>query len=947
MRDLIDENEAAIFLGITKELLYSFVRTGIKGRKLKTGSSAHNNFFSKDDLTNWNTFLTEAWSLSSSSKPEIPKSIKDYLRVESGGKCVRCGNGHRLDNAHIDPWNTSLSHHPHNLIRLCTDCHVKFDDGIISIDEIKLLKKGAIAKIKAEILSHVGLKSNSIYGLPFHHPIFIGRELELKKLKTLYLNHRFILIEGIGGIGKTQLVLQFIKSENIDVAWFSLEKYDRLIDFQVALAAFFNVSSTEELVSFLDEDQITLVLDGFEKLLINEWDESAEFLASLCNNTKRAKFLVISQIDFPDISLAPVSLKITDGLEIGESLIVLRSRLPHVNPDKFLSKLCIFSDGHPLTLVIMSGLIQFMKTAELVNNAIEEMGVKVLENPKHKQQTKSTSLDICLSIGYQLFESRERWLLKYLSHFPAGCKTHFLSILTKQQREIFTSETELRKSLSTLEQFNFIQLSEDLLQFERAHLLNPVREFIKKEASNESRVIAHTIKLEAFHNLVIEAIILYQEHMLSDKIVYAMMRYEIELPNYLNAFRSAVHSAYCEQCNKYSERKEYLRIITGMTAGLYKYLFTRGHFSYGISFNKEGAKAHVELGEYDLAIDDLLQVAAYYWRRYDRKEAENILKTIISYEDKIGKKMPQVRMLAGEIMQSKDPKKAIEIFNEGVVLCEEGLNTYDSLAMRGNMAMLFGEIGRTYERYLHDEKAALPFLLKGYKISKEIKDIGNMYCASHHLGNAYAGLNDPVNAIKYYKEALKGFVELGQQQYISNSLGELGKMRMEYRQADFSFLNKHLLEVGLQDIENEIRLSHKVGDKNQKSLNGNLPDEIVFKLWNIIKIVSLSKFSNLLALWSEELIKLFEPGDKMNYRPSYPWFFLKIAKVSVVVEKKSSDNHEFMKLKLFCYLLGGEVEHDIYDPYEWLAFWLKEKNILNTTRDALFAEVENMDDDDE
>jgi len=185
--------------------------------------------------------------------------------------------------------------------------------------------------------------------------------------------------------------------------------------------------------------------------------------------------------------------------------------------------------------------------------------------------------------------------------------------------------------------------------------------------------------------------------------------------------------------------------------------------------------------------------------------------------------------------------------------------------------MLPGEIGRTYERPLHDGKAALSFLPESYKISNRIKDIGDMYCASRHLASAYAGLNDPVNTIKYYSEALIGFVELGQQQYISNSLSELGKMRMEYRQTNFKFLNNHLLEVVLNDIKSEIRLSHKPGENNRKSLNGNLPDEIAFKLWNIIKTVTLSKFSNMIRDWPEQLIQLFESAEQVLYGPSYPW----------------------------------------------------------------------------
>jgi len=127
---LVSQDEAAIYLGITKELLFSFVKKGYNGRKLTVNSNISNNFFDIKDLQNWNLFLHEPLINQGEKKPDIPLSIREYLKVESKGKCGRCGSGHRLDNAHINPWAESFSHHPHNLIRLCTDCHTKYDYGI-------------------------------------------------------------------------------------------------------------------------------------------------------------------------------------------------------------------------------------------------------------------------------------------------------------------------------------------------------------------------------------------------------------------------------------------------------------------------------------------------------------------------------------------------------------------------------------------------------------------------------------------------------------------------------------------------------------------------------------------------------------------------------------------------------------------------------------------------
>src|SRR5690606_18529393 len=171
----------------------------------------------------------------------IPLSIREYLKVESNGKCGRCGSGHRLDNAHINPWSESFSHHPHNLIRLCTNCHTKYDDGIISKEEIVKLKEALIEKLK---------KENSSFNIEiFNHRLpkltenFNGREVEMQDLSELYAQYRLISIEGVGGMGKTQLLLKFIERENLKVHWFNIETFAGFQDFIVELFSRFEVSS--------------------------------------------------------------------------------------------------------------------------------------------------------------------------------------------------------------------------------------------------------------------------------------------------------------------------------------------------------------------------------------------------------------------------------------------------------------------------------------------------------------------------------------------------------------------------------------------------------------------------------------------------------------------------------------------------------------------------------
>lgn len=939
---LINENEAALFLGITKELLYAFVKTGAKGQKLPINASVNNNFFTKDQLNVWNAFLHEPWSLKSNERPEIPSFIKEYLKVESGGKCVRCGSGHRLDNAHIVPWNESLSHHPHNLIRLCTDCHTKYDDGIISRGEIQNLKQARIERIKAEIISASGF-SDQFYTAPNPIEKFVGRKNEISKLATLIAKYRFILIEGVGGIGKTQLLLQFIKEQKLKVLWFNIEQHGTLGDLQHDMAKRVCVSSIGDLCDSFDQQNAIVVLDGFEKLWFNERDKASTFLKNLYDHTNTTKFIVSSQVDFSDQAMNPGILELKEGLKRYESFKVLSGLIPNLNSsDSAVQHLVSFSDGHPLTIVLVAGLIHFMGQTGEVLQSIKETGSKIIANPAYQTKNKSTSLQICLITAYNQLNSKQQWLLKHFSHFPAGCKTDFLRFFTSGEHKKFDSETEVNFTLATLSQFNFIQRQEDILGFDRAFMLNPIRIFISEKAKEESARDAHKIKLEASQTLMIEATVFYDKFMLSDQIQYAIGRYEVELPNYLHAFNGAVHSAYCPDCNKNSAKEEYLIIIAGLATGLYKFLFTRGYFQYGIQINEQGAKARIALKHYEAAISDLTQVAMLHWRLYNFEAAARTLDTIKKYEKRIRKKIAAIRLVEGEMQRLKDPLQAIETFKEGIKICDREIKKGDSISALGNKAGLISEIGRTYERNIGDNKTALEYYKQAYNIQKKMKDYANMYCNSHHIGNCYAGIGDNVNAIAFYREALEGFVQLGQQQYIGNSLSELSKMKIAYPDGDYSFLTQDLLKAGLEDIAIEINASLKSNINPDYHLFGKLHHEQISKLWHIIKIVSLSESSYLLEEWAEKLVKLFDNNSPTMRSPTYPWFFAKIAELSCLVEKTPTAHELREELENICYLYGSEVEHDIYDPYEWLALWMRQKGIDHSaSRDKIFAAVEN------
>ena len=80
---LLDENEAAIKLGVTKELLFAYTRNSPKKQfgnndKLRLVREGQECKFSIVDLDAWNRYLLEPWSAPGAKRPPIPSYIDHY-----------------------------------------------------------------------------------------------------------------------------------------------------------------------------------------------------------------------------------------------------------------------------------------------------------------------------------------------------------------------------------------------------------------------------------------------------------------------------------------------------------------------------------------------------------------------------------------------------------------------------------------------------------------------------------------------------------------------------------------------------------------------------------------------------------------------------------------------------------------------------------------------------
>jgi HNH endonuclease len=136
---LLSEYQAAAIVGLSPWLLRWFTKYAPKqgdSRKLKVAEKDKDViFFEEPELLSFNEWLKLPWPHASSERPPIPTGIRQEIKAEANGQCAICqSHGSTCQAAHLDPVAKSKNNHPENLLWLCANHHVAYDDGLFGPD---------------------------------------------------------------------------------------------------------------------------------------------------------------------------------------------------------------------------------------------------------------------------------------------------------------------------------------------------------------------------------------------------------------------------------------------------------------------------------------------------------------------------------------------------------------------------------------------------------------------------------------------------------------------------------------------------------------------------------------------------------------------------------------------------------------------------------------------
>ncbi|MCA9839557.1 MAG: tetratricopeptide repeat protein [Trueperaceae bacterium] len=297
----------------------------------------------------------------------------------------------------------------------------------------------------AEQLEHQGtqlLTETTTYPLPRATNSFIGRDLELGEIVHLLGKEdcHLLTLTGLGGIGKSRIALEVAEKLNshyqegcVFVALESLETFEAL---PIALATTLklplsgHISPTGQLIAYLADKRMLLVLDNFEHLL-----EGAAFLAKLLQNCPYLKMLVTSRerlnlseewllvivgLAYPD---QPIS---TDQASKYDALKLFYQRAIKVKPQFSLDrtnteaiiKIAQLVDGSPLGLELSAAWIRVMPVKEIAREI--EANIDFLAGASRNTKDRHQSLRATFNYSWQLLSQAEQLALCKLSVFRGG-----------------------------------------------------------------------------------------------------------------------------------------------------------------------------------------------------------------------------------------------------------------------------------------------------------------------------------------------------------------------------------------------------------------------------------------------------------------------------------------------------------------------------------------------
>jgi predicted ATPase/DNA-binding SARP family transcriptional activator/Tfp pilus assembly protein PilF len=316
--------------------------------------------------------------------------------------------------------------------------------------------------------------------LPAPATPFIGREQELLQISRLLADHscRLLSILGTGGTGKTRLAVEAARricrrqpGRFLDgIYYIPLAAVESQAHLPLAMAdtlgfTFRSASDpTEQLVDFLRQKEMLLVLDNFEHLLVEGQTAAAAFLAQLLAGAPHVKLLITSRqrlnlLEEWLFDLTGLSYPVEPAAEEAEhydavQLFVQSARRlqPAFTPAEAdweaIIRLCQLLEGMPLGLELASAWVRRLSCVAIAAQVAESPAS--LATSYHNVPARHRSLTAVFDYSWELLSEGEQAVFRRLAVFRGGFTAGAATTVAEATHELLAALVD--KSLLRHEQ---------------------------------------------------------------------------------------------------------------------------------------------------------------------------------------------------------------------------------------------------------------------------------------------------------------------------------------------------------------------------------------------------------------------------------------------------------------------------------------------------------------
>jgi predicted ATPase/DNA-binding SARP family transcriptional activator len=287
-----------------------------------------------------------------------------------------------------------------------------------------------------------------LHNLPLQLTPFVGREAELARLSELIANPdcRCITLVGQGGIGKTRLALQAAGEHAADFAHGvafvplasvgSVEGVIPAITGAIQFSLYGPSAPKVQLLNYLHEKQLLLILDNLEHLLVSEVHQAymAELLVELLQHAPGVKLLLTSREAlelqgewiFEVQGLAFPEAEQTQAFDEFDAVALFVGRARRVSPGFALNEhnrdqvahICRLVGGMPLAIELAATWMRLLTPAEIVSEI--ENSLDFLSTSGRDLPERHRSMRAVFDHSWNMLSPAEQAVLCKLSPFRGG-----------------------------------------------------------------------------------------------------------------------------------------------------------------------------------------------------------------------------------------------------------------------------------------------------------------------------------------------------------------------------------------------------------------------------------------------------------------------------------------------------------------------------------------------